>query len=177
MSALPINIDGHPWSPYFVFIRDTSLTDLDILNALGLPGYVGIDSVDNRFDYLAIGRDSQWTHLADSWGYTHWFSSDFKDAVIALASTRDVFSFSVGDSDDSFDFQLTRRGVVVRHFVWDCPGFSGGQLGEEFGERLPAEDTIACGKDALPGLWRVASALGIESDYSRVPIKLYAPSR
>jgi hypothetical protein len=175
VSAIPI-YDHRPWSPYFVFVKSIEMTDRGILEALRLPAYVRIPSMEHRFDYLAIGRDSHWTHVADNYGYTHWHSKDFRDAVSELAARLEVFSFSVGDSDMSFDLQLYRSGHLVRRFVWEDRDYSGGRLQEQFGSPLEFETTIPCGKDPLDGLWRVASALGIECDYTKLNLMLYAPT-
>lgn len=152
------------------------MTDAEILEALGLSAYVRIHGVDRRYDYLAIGRDARWTHIADNFGYTHWHSRAFRVAVSELSAKHNVFSFSVGDSDMSFHLELSRGGQIVRRFVWDDPDCSGGRLREQFGPPLDCEGTIHCGKDASDGLWRVASSLGIESDYTKISLRLYAPT-
>ncbi len=175
MSALPINW-GKPWSPYFVFVKTTALSDADLLATLGLNSYVPIASVESRYDYIAIGRDFRWTHVADNFGYTHWASKDFKEAVSRLCTRFEVFTFSVGEGDMSFDLALYRDGQRERHFVWEDRDYSGGKLSEQSGLPLAGEEAIPCGKDPLDGLWRVASALGIESDYTKLSMSLYAPT-
>lgn len=175
MSAIPINF-GRPWSPYFVFIKNTHLTDRDFLAALGLKEYVLINSVRSRYDYIAIGRDPHWTHVADNFGYSHWASKAFKNAIARICMRFEVFTFSVGESDMSFDFDLYRDGQLIRHSVWEDRYYSGGRLQEQTGSPLEFEDAIPVGKDPLDGLWRVASALGIESDYSKLSMTLYAPT-
>ncbi len=175
MNAIPI-YEGHPWSPYFVFIKNTEMTDRNLLEALGLKTYVTISTVDSRFDYLAIGRDPYWTHILDNFGYSHWHSDEFRNAIVKLGSNFDIFTFSVGDTDMSFDFQLYRRGHLVRSFVWEDLDYSGGRLKEQSGASLEGEEFIPCGKDPVAGLWRVASAQGIKSDYDKLPLKIYAPT-
>src|SRR5262245_7168381 len=105
MSSIPI-YHGRPWAPYFVFIKSTEMTSREVFEALRLGTYAEIPSMEGRFDYIAIGQDSRWTHAADNFGYTHWHSKNFRDAVSELGSRLDIFSFSVGDSDMSFDLHL-----------------------------------------------------------------------
>lgn len=175
MSAIPI-YSGHPWSPYLVFVKSTAISDDAILNALDLGAYVKIPAFDRRLSYLAIGRDENWTHLADNFHYSHWFSNDFKNAVSKLGEIFELFSFSVGDIDLSFDLKYYCAGNLRRRFEWEDPYNSGGRLKEQFGAPLDQEDAIIIpGKDPLDGLWRVAEALGIESDYTRLDLQLYAP--
>jgi hypothetical protein len=152
------------------------MTNLDVLEVLGLAAYVRIYSVQSRSDYVAIGRDLHWIHLADNFGYTHWHSKNFRDAVSRLCARLDVFTFSVGDTDMSFDFQLCRGGHLVRRFIWEDHDCSGGRLREQFGTPLKNEEKIPWGNDPLDGLWRIASALGIEDDYTKLDLALYAPT-
>lgn len=155
------------------------MTDDDVLNGLGLAGYVAIDSIEQggrrRYDYIAIGRDSRWKHLADNFGYTHWHSKPFRDAVSRLGTGREVFTFSVGDIDVSFDLHYYREGALVRRLIWEAHHDSGSRLQEQCGSALEGEDKIARGNDPTDGLWQVASALGIERDYTKIDLKLYAP--
>ena len=173
-SAIPIH-DGKLWSPYFVFIKGTEMTYREVLGELGLGRYVKIDSIERRFDYLAIGRDSLWTHVIDNFGYTHWHSKAFKDAVANLGTRRDVFSFSVGDIDYSYDLLYYCSGKLIRQIVWEDPKINGGQLKHQSGPALAREETIIQNKDPIKGLWQVASALGIESDYTKINLMVYAP--
>jgi hypothetical protein len=174
IGAIPIH-NGRPPAPYFVFIKRTDTTDGEVLEALRVGGYVRIQSMEwRRYDYLAIGRDTHWTHVLDNFSYTHWHSRNFKDAVAEVGARHDVFSFSIGDSDRSFDLHLYRGGLV-RHFFWEDPDYSGGRMKEEFGTPLECEDTISRGKDPWDGLLRVASALGIECDYRKISLRLHAP--
>jgi len=160
MSAIPIYF-GIPWSPYLVFIKDTQMSDEKVLESLGLVGYVRIRSKRSSSEllhlgYIGIGRDSQWTHIADNYGYTHWHSKSFQDAVVALAPKHDLFTFSVGEPEMSFDLTLYLSGQLVRRFVWEDRDHTGGRLQDEFGPPLQGEDSIPRGKDPLKGLWEVA---------------------
>lgn len=173
MGAIPV-YGGRPWCPHLVFIRNIALSDQDVLAMLNLKNYTSVPSTEGDLKYLGIARDAQWTHLADNWYYSHWYSEQFRSAVRAIATRFDVFSFSMGDSDNSFDLFYYRSGKLVRRMVWDDPHYTGGHLSEEIGEPLPMEDKINRGGDPCPGLWSVASALNVETDYTRLSFTLYA---
>ena len=155
------------------------MTDKDVLRTLGLANYVTIESTKRqgrqRYDYIAIGRDLRWTHIADNFGYTHWRSKVFKDAVSKLGGRLEVFTFSLGDIDASFDFHYHRDGSLIRRFVWEARYNQVGRLHGQFGSSLECEEKISRDQDPVDGLWEVASALGIERDYTKIDLKLYAP--
>ena len=174
MSSIPIH-DGKPWSPYFVFIKNTGITDRELMNSLGLQSYTNSSFVRSRDDYLVIGRDAQWTHIADNFGYTHWESKAFGQAVSKFGERFEVFTFSVGEADMSFHLHFYSGGQLIRRFIWEDHDYSGGRLKKQSGSPLEYEDTIPFGKDPVDGLWRVASALGIESDYAKLSMSFYAP--
>jgi len=135
-------IDGKPHSPYFVFIRNTIMEDSELLTELGLQSYSNFSGTEQNNPYICITRDDAWTHLADDWFYTHWHSHSFKEQLLHIAQECDLFSFSVGDSDMSFDFELHRRGVLERRVVWVDPNYDGGYLKEEFGRAMSLESQI-----------------------------------
>lgn len=174
MGTIPV-YGGKPWSPHFVFIRNINLSDRDVLALLNLRNYVSVPSIEEWNKYLGISRDTQWTHLADNWFYSHWHSEQFRSAVSVIATRFDVFSFAMGDSDNSFDLFYYRNGVLVRRVIWDDPHYTGGHLREEMGAPLPMEDEINRGGDPCAGLWKVASALNVETDYTQLSFSLYAP--
>lgn len=175
MSLLPIN-EGRSWSPYFVFIRRTGFEHEELLQLLGLSEYAEKHNIELNDTYLCIGEDSEWTHLADDWGYTHWHSTDFKEKVREIALSHTVFTFSYGDSDMFFDLEFHSEGKLRRQFVWIDPDYSGGHLEREIGDALPMEDSIPRGSDPIDALWNVTRALGIETDYSRLEMRAYGPS-
>lgn len=174
MSPIPL-FEGKPWSPHFVFLADVALDDRDVLDLFGLANYVQINTVDGRFDYLGISRDERWVHIVDNFGYTHWHSKVFSTQFSRLSLSMDVFYFVMGDSDMSFEMSLYQRGLLARHVHWDDPHYTGGHLAAESGIPLPFEDMIPRGHDPYEGLLRVASGLGIQTDYSTHHFQLYAP--
>jgi hypothetical protein len=174
VSSIPI-YDGKLWSPHYVFLSDTSLADLAVLGLFGLQHYVPTKFSRQRSDYIGISSDGRWIHLIDNYGYTHLHSPDFRSRFHSLAQAMDVFSFSIGDIDMSFDIQFYRDRHLARYFRWDDPRIDGGHLGAESGSPLSFEDTIPRGSDPYDGLLRVAAGLGVQTDYSTHSIRLYAP--
>jgi hypothetical protein len=174
MSSIPI-YDGKLWSPHFVFLADTTLSDRALLGLFRLDNYVPTATADLGVDYLGISRDEAWTHIVDNFGYTHWHSKVFSRHFASLSGRMDVFYFMMGDSDMSFELSLYRRGSLVRHVRWDDPHYTGGHLVADFGTPLEFEESISRGHDPYDGLLQVAAGLGIQTDYSAHQFRLYAP--
>jgi|GEM_PF-3134425 len=171
-NTLPIC--GYPWTPYLVFLRRTDLSDGELLSRLGKSDFTRLEEFDRDRKYLAIGRDSNWIHIADNYYYEHWGSKSFRASIQELARETDVFTFSLGDIDMAFDFELYRDGDLVRRFVWVDPTMKGGYIEEEFGDPIPGEESIPFGKEAGSAMWNLAALQGIETDYTKVRPKLYA---
>lgn len=166
--------DGIPHSPYLIFIKGLDLSDEEILYQLGLSGYSKLEARIPWSDHLAISRDEEWTHLADSYAYSHWLSNDFRTKIQKMASSFDVFTFSVGDADYSYDFEYWASGERIRKVVWDDPKYDGGFLKEQHGIPLEGEGPVSANKDPLKGLWQLAQSLGIQTDYTQLDTELYS---
>jgi len=165
--------NGQPHSPYLVFIKKVDFQIDNLLDQLGLSDYVELKRTKFSDQCIYIGQDAQWTHLVDD-GYIHWYSKDYRMNIERIAKSADIFSFSVGDVDMSFDLSLWRNGVLVRHFEWEDPYYDGGNMKMEFGDPIDGESEIPLGSDPLKALWGVAKLLGIENDYTKLDLRIFA---
>ena len=97
-------IKGVLHAPHFTFFRCAGVCSAAyLLRALGLEGYrptTGGDFVVGR-PSLFLAEDDAWIHLMDDWSYTLWHSPEFRKQVSAFAAGCEVFSFWVGDADQS----------------------------------------------------------------------------
>ncbi len=165
---------GSPWAPYFVFLKRTDLEDAELLNRFGKASYKPSVKNDVTAEYLAIGRDSDWIHIADNFSYSHWHSKEFRSPVKELTKESDVFIFSVGDTDMSFEFAFFSDGKLIRSVVWEDPEMDGGFLKKQKGNPLNSEQAIPRGKDPLKGLWALAAEQGINTDFEKVKLRVYS---
>lgn len=159
-------------SPCWLFVCAPQLGNAELLAALGCADYQHLVPPDRRYDFLAVARDAGWIHLTDNF-YRHWNRPPFLRAMAGLGERFELLMFLTGDCDYSFELAYYRAGSLVRCVVWEDPDIDGGRLREAWGEPLAGEESIQRGGDALPGLWQVAAALGIQPIRDDDKFKLY----
>ncbi|MGY8769890.1 MAG: hypothetical protein ACKVH8_15845 [Pirellulales bacterium] len=124
--------------------------------------------------YTVLADDGEWTMLADSWHYTLWHRNSTRIAIEELATMYDVFTCSVGDSDESFDFLYYENEILIRKFVVEDPNYNGGSVTENYGSPLPRESEIlASNSDQLKMVLKIARSLGIKTDYTEDELRIY----
>jgi hypothetical protein len=112
--------------------------------------------------------------LADNWHYMLWHKESTRNSIEGLATEFDVFTCSVGDSDDSFDFVYYREGKLLRRYVVTDPDYNGGSVAEDIGESLPTEsDILADSSDQLAMVLSLAKSIGIKTDYREDELRVY----
>lgn len=162
-------------SPYFIFFRGgAKLTDEEVLAHFELSSYSRTPLASMSRTHAMITEVGEWTLLADDWLYTLWYQPCKWSAIERLAQDRDLFAWSVGECDHSFDFCLYRNGQLVRKHVVEAPNMSDQVVTVDFGEPLPGEAEIfSSTEDSGVHLRRLTEALGIDARVSRDSMRVY----
>jgi hypothetical protein len=173
--AGPEIFDGRLHCPHFIYFRGgTKLSDEQILAHFELSSYFRAKSYSEFATYAVIANSGDWTVLADDWLYTLWHQPSKRTAIETLAEERDLFAWSVGDCDRSFDFYLYRCGQLVRKHVVESPRFTDQIVTADFGERLPSEtELLASNLDISIKLDLLTRSLGIDTAVSQDSLRVY----
>jgi hypothetical protein len=92
--------------------------------------------------HVVFANDNEWTHIADDYGYTLWHSPKTVEAIEMLSKSYDVFRNSLGDIDDSFEFEYYQNGELVRKFVFKHDVFKKTEfIAVDIGRKLVGEPT------------------------------------
>ncbi|MDU9047261.1 MAG: hypothetical protein Q3M30_00310 [Candidatus Electrothrix sp. Rat3] len=170
----PLIIDDRLHAPYFTFIKEEGkLSVTKLLQTLEIEGYKSTEYVEDFNHYFFIVRDGKWTHIIDDWYYTLWHSKPFLSNIRKLASNYEIFSFMIGDSDNSFEIEYHRGGQMMRHFIFDQSPFGNGEVKEDLGKKFEIESKIKIGDDPLNHLWSIADSLGINSNHKQDEIDIF----
>lgn len=163
-------------APYYIFVRARNRTpDAEFLRMLGLSDYRPTPTIPPCSPHACLADDGTWTMIADDWTYTVWHMPSTRPTLRALAQTCDVFACSVGDCDESFDFDYYEGGSLVRRYRVYDPDFKGGRLIEDDGAPLPGEAAAFMATNNLRIVLEIADSLGIRTDYRPEEIRRYAP--
>lgn len=112
-------------------------------------------------------------HVADDWLYTLWHLATVNAAIPSLAKNHDVFTCSVGDADNSFDFEYFHDGNSVRKYVVEDSEYRRGLVVEDFGSPLPSEAEAMNQPDPLIAVLEIAHSLGINTLHDPTLIRAY----
>jgi hypothetical protein len=174
MKAFQI-FEGQLHSPYFIFIEcGGRYTDEELLDLLGIDGYVANPEPTFHERSLAITDDGRWTHVADDWSYSLWHSKKIRGLVAELGKVHNIFTCSVGDSDQSFDFAYYHASILRRRYVVDDRHYQGGSVTENYGTPLPGEDEALRDPSEMCKIMKIAASLGIQIDYTKLALRCYA---
>jgi hypothetical protein len=169
----PSIFDGHLHAPFFIYFRrEPLLSDKQILAHFGLHAYHSTAKLPPSSTYAVITDAGDWTLLADDWLYQLWHMPSTRNAIKLLAKTRDVFAWSIGDCDQSFEYTIYRNGELVRQYIVDSPHFDDQVVRIDFGDRLPFESEL----HDLPieqKMDRFCSDIGINTIVQRDGLRLY----
>ena len=69
--------------------------------------------------HVVFANDAEWTHIADDYRYTLWHNPQTVEAIEELSKCYDVFRCSTGDIDESFEFEYSQNGNLVRKLVFE----------------------------------------------------------
>jgi len=112
---------GFLHTPFMIYIRSyNTLSDEDFMKLFGLRDYhKASPPLSSLGSHVVFANDTEWTHIADDSRYTLWQSPKTAQAVEELSRSYDVFRNSIGDIDDSFEFEYYQDGKLVRKFVFE----------------------------------------------------------
>lgn len=171
--------DTYPWirgrlhSPHFLFLKTVEIPVPRLLELLGYPDAVEC-SEPPAMPGVQLTRCSSWTHIADDWLYTLWHRRDRLSLYEALSREALLFTFAVGDTDQSYEFALYRDGVPLRRHVVISPRYSDRVVRESSGEPLAREDPWLLQSDGSDIGFELAASLGIEVDQSQRPLRCFS---
>ncbi|MCU0542077.1 MAG: hypothetical protein MUE44_07770 [Oscillatoriaceae cyanobacterium Prado104] len=172
----PKIFDGHLHAPFFIFFRrDPRLTDEQVLAHFGLTTHRHVTKLPPSTTYAVIADAGDWTMLADDWFYQLWYMPSTRVAIESLAKTRDLFTWSIGECDESFEYCLYRCGQLVRQYTVDSPHFDDQLVRINFGECLPFEsELLASDVPIEEKMNRFCSNLGINPIVTQDMLRLYS---
>jgi len=154
MSNNNTNNPSHPYYPFLkwgflhtsfmIYVRShNSISDEDFMELFGLHGYQKTHPpLPFLGRHVVFANDTEWTHIADDCGYTLWHSPKTVEAIEILSKSYDVFRNSLGDIDNSFDFEYHQNGELIRKFVFKHDVFKKTELiAVDMGRKLVGEPT------------------------------------
>lgn len=159
-------------SPFVIAIRNRSLGDAEILEWLNCSQYEPRPAAPFAFPRVYVGQDEHWTLVADDWAYTLRHRCGER-RLERGARWGEMFSFWVGDSDESYGFSHYVDGTLQRAYHVDSPQFSDRIVVYEEGPPLPGESEALREKDGMVIVWVLAESLGIETDHRRKRFRCY----
>lgn len=133
---------GHLHTPFMIYVRSyNSITDQEFMQLFGLQGYQkATPPLKFAGPHVVFANDSEWTHIADDFFYMLWQDPRTSLVIAELGRSYDVFRNSIGDIDDSFEFEYYRDGELVRKFVYEHNVFEGTRsIIEDSGSNLMGE--------------------------------------
>jgi len=165
-----------------IYVRSyNTLSDQDFMKLLGLQGYhKASPPLSWDVSHVVFANDSEWTHIADDYGYTLWHSPKTAGAIAELSASFDIFRNSIGDIDYSFEFEYHQSGKLVRKFVFDHDVFKGTEIvtadtgTKLFGEPETFSDLKTSAEKMLP---TITQALGIVRVTDPLQNRFYYKSR
>lgn len=171
----------HFFSPYSIFIKEgPKLSDNKIMVALGLEDYKIVSDEKERNNialnkrYIYLTEDEHWTYVMDDLSYTLWYSKEIRKRILLLSNIFEIFSCSIGDIDDSFDFTYFKHGEIIREYVVEDPKFNGGEVVKNVGLPFPIEDIALKKTDTLEKVCTIAASFGIKMNQELAQVRVYA---
>ncbi|MEZ4590370.1 MAG: hypothetical protein R3D55_04410 [Chloroflexota bacterium] len=113
---------GYLATPFMIYVRSyNAISDQEFMEIFGLKQYAkkAISDFDFSDSHVIFTNDFEWTHIADDLRYTLWHSPRTSEAIAELGKSYDIFRNSIGDIDDSFEFEYYRDGKLARKFVYE----------------------------------------------------------
>jgi hypothetical protein len=120
---------GELHTPFMIYVRShNTLSDEVFMELFGLQGYHRVfPPLPFLGRRVVFANDSEWTHIADDTGYTLWRSPKTSEVIAELSKNYDVFRNSIGDIDNSFEFEYHQAGKLIRKFVFEHDVFKGAE--------------------------------------------------
>ncbi|NOQ65179.1 MAG: hypothetical protein GQ582_11770 [Methyloprofundus sp.] len=177
-----ILINRPPHVSSIVFVKTKgSWAPEDAVKYFGFHNFQRVELLDRIIDRVWFYDDSEWFHILEGWYYPLYNQgnfplydqSDFVNTLLKLSSEYDVFWFSVGDADCSFNYSYYSGGECKRKFVVKSPRYDDRVIEINEGKKLPYEDNILNDNDEIifsdnecvTVLLKLAESLGIKTKY------------
>lgn len=168
-------------SPFYIFIKpDTVLTDVEILNLLGIEKYTEIEK--NKFqngyvegmDIFYITRVGEWMQIIDGCNYL-WVDEQIRNKINVLGKSFEVMYCSIGDVDMSLEFVYYKEGKLRRKYILEDPNYSKYQLvvKEDFGLPLDREEDSLNNENNWDKIISLVKSIGIPLNHKKEDIKCY----
>ncbi|MCC9603357.1 hypothetical protein LOC67_22640 [Stieleria sp. JC731] len=163
-------------APHFIFIRNPSdeLTDRSLLERFTIGDYELVSSLPKFRNHVVVRREPNWLHLADDWSYSLWHAPSTRDSLLELSCDHDIYQYSVGECDHSFDFRYFSGGAITREYVVEDPTYHNGIVVKDDGTELPGERDSLELPDEQQRVLGIARALGIDVSYTMDQLVFYA---
>lgn len=172
----PCIINDRLHTPFCIFVRSgNAYADRDLLRLVGMPHYRPIQPEQRIRHHVTMANLGEWAMVADDWFYTLWHMETKPEILARLGKLHETFACSVGDCDDSYDFEYHRAGRCVRRYVIDSPSYNDQVVREDFGNPLSAERTAFQLEDLWNRVMAIAESLGIRTQVKAEELRLYGP--
>jgi len=176
MSNDDSNHNAHPYypflkwgflhTPFMIYVRSyNKLSDDDFMKVLGLRDYQKMSPpLPSICWHVVFANDSEWTHIADDFRYTLWHSPKTAEVIERYSKSYDIFRCSIGDIDESFEFEYYQNGNLIRKLVFEHDVFKNTKtVIVDIGTKLPGEpenlsDLIVSSEKMFP---TIIQSLGI----------------
>jgi hypothetical protein len=157
------------------FRKPVAYSDDALLGRLGIEGYLFDPTPEDSSRYVLVTEDREWVHILDDLSYSMWHTPSVHEAIPHLSHEFDIFMYTVGDADNSYEFAYYREGRLARRCVVDDTtwGQSEGVVVEDNGEPLPLELTGPRDSDNWMWMRSIAGSLGIDLRHRRDQIRAY----
>ena len=170
-------------SSYWIFLKSArKYSDADLLREFGLSDYLrtswpneleGLITL-KRSRTVAFGSSGEWTCVVDDRFYTLWNMHTTRPTLARLAGSCDVFSYSLGDCNNSHDLVYYRDGQLVRKYVViDSPEGGQQEVFESIGEPINGESQTLDFVDFQRGITAVGQLLGFSTSYKIADLRFY----
>ena len=169
-------INKLPHSPYFICIKGLNhKNDEELLELLGLHKCKEIEIPKDFEDEncIYISNDTSWIHIMDNYYYTFWQSDALSVRIEELGEKYEIFTFSVGDSDLSFDFKYFKNGTKIREYIVTSPNYNDEVIEVNNGTPLFGETEGLKKKDQFDRIIYIADSLGIILPEKEEEIRCY----
>ena len=156
-------------SPFYIFINSEKDETKHILEVLGLDKWNLI--VNNNFDNFFKSPNKHfyttwidgWFHIMDDWNYSLWHDKTLSSNLQKLSQQYRIFTCSIGDIDESFDFRLYDKGELQREYVVEDFKLNGGEVIRNLGKPLKGETEALKIRDLSDKVIRIAQSIGINT--------------
>ncbi|BDS11326.1 hypothetical protein [Aureispira anguillae] len=172
-------IDSTLFSPFYIFIKASDLSDSEVLNLLGIKKFELLNKYQKhpknwqKKRTLFITECKNWIHIMDFMDYNLWHNPQLRINLELISKKYDIFYCSTGDDDYSYDFTYLKEGILKRKLIVEYPNYKGPIIKENIGKRLLGESEKIVLKDERKEVLSIAKAIGINLNHEESKIRQY----